>query len=186
MPARPPGGDRHRIRAGTIRVLLAGSPALTRGDVPDTLDASDDIDIVGTAATDGPTLRLARLTRPDLVLLEQGQGLHVHATARRLLAEPDLPGVQVLLFGRYEWEEHVLAALRTGIGGLVDADCAPEQLLRAVRISAAGAAFVIPGMRRLAPLPPSSELLTWTSAAELAALSHLLRTDRTRSSPDEE
>lgn len=140
MPAEPP--------AGAIRVLLAVSEPLGNGSVGNLLEAHDGIDVVGAAATDAATIRLARRTRPDVVLIESANGLRVLATARRLVAEPELARTQVLLFGRFERDEDVLAALRSGIGGLVDRDAAPDEVLRAVRMSASGAAFVIPGPGR--------------------------------------
>jgi DNA-binding NarL/FixJ family response regulator len=140
MPAEPP--------SGAVRVLLAVSEPLGNGRLGNLLEAHDGIDVVGAAATDAATIRLARRTRPDVVLIESANGLHVVATARRLLAEPDLARTQVLLFGRFERDEDVHAALRSGIGGLVDRDAAPADVLRAVRMSASGATFVIPGPRR--------------------------------------
>jgi DNA-binding NarL/FixJ family response regulator len=109
------------------------------------LGDDEGVDVVGAAATDAETIRLARRTRPHVVLLDSANGLHVLATARRLLADPDCAGIQVLLFGRFEREADVLGALRSGVGGLVDKHAAPDELLRAVRMSAGGAAFVFPG-----------------------------------------
>jgi DNA-binding NarL/FixJ family response regulator len=147
MPAKPSSSFRDDDRSGAVRLLLAASDAVTRGPVGLLLRAHDGIEVVGAAATDAETLRLARRTRPDVVLIESANGLHVLATARRLLAERDLAGTEVLLFGRFDRDEEVLAALRSGIGGLVDKNATPEELLRAVRMSASGAAFVIPRNR---------------------------------------
>jgi DNA-binding NarL/FixJ family response regulator len=177
MPAEPQSGSCPADRpAGAIRVLLAVSEPLSNGSVGSLLESHDGIDVVGAAATDAATIRLARRTRPDVVLIESANGLHVLATARRLLAEPDLGRTQVLLFGRFQREEDVLAALRSGIGGLVDRDAEPDEILRAVRMSASGAAFIIPRQRRgfplrLAPSPEARRRLASITPEERDAVS---------------
>jgi DNA-binding NarL/FixJ family response regulator len=181
MPAEPPSGSRaDDPPAGTIRVLLAVSEPLGNGSVGSLLEAHDGIDVVGAAATDAATIALARRSRPDVVLIDSASGLHVLATARRLLAEPDLARTQVLLFGRFEREEDVLAALRSGIGGLVDRDAEPDEIVRAVRMSASGAAFVIPGQRRgfplrLAPTREARQRLASITAEEREAVTQAAR-----------
>jgi DNA-binding NarL/FixJ family response regulator len=172
MFAEPQSGVGDGNRAGTIRVLLAGPGAAMRGSL---LAFRDGIEVVGAAATDADTIRLARRTHPDVVLLDSANGMHVLATARRLLAVPNLGRIQVLLLGRFEREEDVLAALRSGIGGLVDKDAAPDEVLRAVRMSASGAAFILPGRRRpsalrLAPSRVVRERLASITAAEHDAI----------------
>jgi DNA-binding NarL/FixJ family response regulator len=137
MPAEPPSGSRaDDSPAGAIRVLLAVSAPLSNGSLGNLLDAHDGIDVVGAAATEAATITLALWSRPDVILIDSANGLQVLATARRLFAEPDLARTQVLLFGRLEREEDVLAALRSGIGGLVDRDAEPDEIVRAVRMSA--------------------------------------------------
>src|SRR5688500_6541611 len=97
MFAEPPSGAGDRT--GAIRVLLAGPGAAMRGSL---LAFRDGIEVVGAAATDADTIRLARRTRPDVVLIDSANGMHVLATARRLLAEAGLARIQVLLLGRFE------------------------------------------------------------------------------------
>jgi DNA-binding NarL/FixJ family response regulator len=161
MSAEPRSSVRDGDPAGAIRVLLAGPGAAMRGSL---LAFRDGIEVVGAAATDADTIRLARRTHPDVVLIDSANGMHVLATARRLLAEPDLGRVQVLLLGRFEREEDVLGALRSGIGGLVDKNAAPDEILRAVRMSASGAAFILPGRQR-----PSALRLAPSRDDEIAA-----------------
>jgi DNA-binding NarL/FixJ family response regulator len=137
-----------RTRPGAIRVLVAGGEPLMRANVAAVLGTGTGIVVVGEAETDDEALAVALRTRPDVVLIDGADGLHVLSTTRRLLADPELAGIQVLMLGRFEREEEVLAALRVGIGGLVDRDVPPYQLVRAVRMSASGAAFVVPSTTR--------------------------------------
>jgi DNA-binding NarL/FixJ family response regulator len=52
------------------------------------------------------------------------------------------------MYGHFEREEYVLSAWRAGIGGLVARNVSPADLVRAVRMSAGGAAFVMPPTHR--------------------------------------
>jgi DNA-binding NarL/FixJ family response regulator len=170
MPADPP--------ADAIRLLLAGAWAVMRGSL---LGGREGIELVGAAATDADTIRLARRTRPDVVLIDSTNGLHVLATARRLLAEPD--HAEVILLGRFEREGDVLAALHSGIGGLVDKDAEPDELARAVRMSAGGAAFILPAKQRgfsprLAPSRRTRERVTSITAGERDAVALAVRGHR--------
>jgi DNA-binding NarL/FixJ family response regulator len=135
-------------RPGTIRVLLAGGEPLMRASVTAVLGTGTGTAVVGEAATDDEAIAVARRTRPDVVLIDGADGLHVLTTTRRLLADPELAGTQVLMFGRFEREEDVLAALRIGVSGLVDRDVPPYELVQAVRMAARGAAFVLLSTRR--------------------------------------
>jgi DNA-binding NarL/FixJ family response regulator len=153
-PPRGGGGVPMRAdgaRTGVIRVLVAGGEALMRASVSAVLGTGNGMVVIGEAATDDEAIALARETRPDVILMDGADGLHVLSTTRRLLADPELAAVQVLMLGRFEREEDVLAALRSGIAGLIDRDVPPYELVRAVLLSATGDTFVMPAsMRRLA------------------------------------
>jgi len=143
-----------------IRVLIAGGAPLMRANLSAVLGTGTGMAVVGEATTDDETIALARGTRPDVVLIDNADGLHVFSTTRRLLGDPELPGIQVLMLGRFEREEDVLAAMRSGIAGLIDRDAPPYELVRAVRLTAGGAAFVVPStLRRLIGRPaPETDL----------------------------
>jgi DNA-binding NarL/FixJ family response regulator len=114
-----------------------------RANLTAVLGTGPGIVVVGEVGTDDEAVALARRTNPDVVLIDGSNGLHVLGTTRRLLADPALAGVRVVMLGRIEREEDVLAALRVGIGGLVDRDAPPYELVQAVRMAAGGAAFVV-------------------------------------------
>jgi DNA-binding NarL/FixJ family response regulator len=137
-----------------IHLLIAGGAPLMRANLSAVLGTGTGMAVVGEATTDDETIALARRTRPDVVLIDNADGLHVFSTTRRLLGDPELPGIQVLMLGRFEREEDVLAAMRSGIAGLIDRDAPPYELVRAVRLTASGAAFVVPStLRRLIGRP---------------------------------
>jgi DNA-binding NarL/FixJ family response regulator len=143
MPAEPA----QKGRGALIRVLLAGTPPM-RERVRTELTADGRILVVGEAATDAETIAVARRERPQVVVIDSANGVHPFATARRLLADPQLSATEVLMYGHFDREEYVLSAWRAGIGGLVSRNVSPADLVRAVRMSASGAAFVMPPAHR--------------------------------------
>jgi DNA-binding NarL/FixJ family response regulator len=138
-----------RLRSGSsIRVMVAGGEPLMRASLIAVLGSSTGVVVVGEAGTDDEAIELARRTTPGVVLLDGGNGMHVLVTARRLRAHPELADSRVVMLGRVKREEDVLAALRSGIGGLVDRDAPPYELVQAVRTAAGGAAFVVSATTR--------------------------------------
>jgi DNA-binding NarL/FixJ family response regulator len=132
-----------------IRVLLADDQALVRAGLRVLLESAGDIDVVGEAATGGAALEGVRATRPDVVLMDVRMPVMdgLEAT-RRITADPALRGVRVLVLTTFEVDEYVFEALRAGASGFVVKDVEPTELLRAVRVVAAGEALLSPGATR--------------------------------------
>ena len=69
--------------------------------------------------------------------------------ATRLISQsPDLESVRVLILTTFELDEYVFEALRAGASGFLLKDTEPEDLLRAVRVVAAGEALLSPSVTR--------------------------------------
>jgi DNA-binding NarL/FixJ family response regulator len=99
----------------------------------------------------------------------------VEAT-RRIAADPRLSRVRILILTILETDEYVLEALRAGASGFLLKDSDVVEVLRAVRVVAAGEALLSPGAtRRLV-----EEVTTWPERGrvEPALLAEL--TDRER------
>jgi DNA-binding NarL/FixJ family response regulator len=67
---------------------------------------------------------------------------------RVILADPELTGVRVVVLTTFEIDDYVFDALRAGASGFVVKDCEPAELLRAVRVAAAGDALLSPAVTR--------------------------------------
>jgi RNA polymerase sigma factor (sigma-70 family) len=132
-----------------IRVLLADDQALVRAGFRVLLQSAGDIAIVGEASTGEEAVALARSERPDVVLMDirmpGGDGL---AATRQIAGDADLAAVRVLILTTFERDEYVFEALRGGASGFLVKDSEPEELLRAVRVVAAGEALLSPGATR--------------------------------------
>ena len=132
-----------------IRVLLVDDQALVRAGFHALLASAAEIEVVGEAANGEEALHLARQTRPDVVLMDiRMPVLDGLEATRRIVADPQLSGVKVLILTTFEIDEYVFEALRAGASGFVLKDIEPAELLQAVRVVASGEALLSPSVTR--------------------------------------
>ena len=62
---------------------------------------------------------------------------------RRIVAEPDLAGVKVVVLTTFEVDEYVFEALRAGAAGFLLKDADPADIVRAVRVVAEGESLLV-------------------------------------------
>jgi DNA-binding NarL/FixJ family response regulator len=132
-----------------IRVLLADDQALVRAGFRALLDAEPDLAVVGEAADGAEAVRLAGEAEPDVVLMDiRMPGVDGLAATRRIVADPALDRVRIVILTTFDLDEYVFEALRAGASGFLVKDTEPVELLRGVRAVAAGDALLSPGVTR--------------------------------------
>jgi DNA-binding NarL/FixJ family response regulator len=132
-----------------IRVLIADDQALVRGGFRALLDARDDIEVVGEAADGHAAVGLAGTLRPDVVLMDiRMPGLDGLGATGQITADPRLAGTRILILTTFELDEYLFDALRLGASGFLVKDTEPADLVRAVRVVAAGDSLLSPRMTR--------------------------------------
>jgi DNA-binding NarL/FixJ family response regulator len=130
-----------------IRVLIVDDDALVRAGLSMMLAGSEELRVVGEAA-DGAEVPAAvdRLT-PDIVLMDirmaDVDGL---AATEALRGRERAP--QVIVLTTFDADDHVLRALRAGAAGFLLKDTPPAEIVRAIRLVAAGEAMLSPTVTR--------------------------------------
>jgi DNA-binding NarL/FixJ family response regulator len=140
-----------------ISCLIADDQAMVREGFGALLAAQPGITVAGLAADGAEAVRLARQTRPDVVLMDVRMPVldGLQAT-RELLADhadhadhadpSDVP--RILMLTTFDLDEYVYEALRAGASGFLLKDAPAAELVHAVRVVAAGDALLAPSVTR--------------------------------------
>jgi DNA-binding NarL/FixJ family response regulator len=126
-----------------IRVLIADDQDLVRAGFRAILEANDDIRVVGEAGDGLAAVEAARATSPDVVLMDIRMPRMDGVEATRRLHDQ-----RVVILTTFDHDEYIVEALRAGASGFLLKDAPPEELVRAVRVVAAGDALLAPGITR--------------------------------------
>lgn len=133
----------------TIRVLIADDQALLRATFRVLIDSCDDLEVVDEASDGQQALALARMHRPDIVLMDiRMPGTDGLAATAAICAHPDLRPTRVLVLTTFQSDEHVARALRLGASGFLGKDATADELLDAIRTVAEGDALLSPTATR--------------------------------------
>jgi DNA-binding NarL/FixJ family response regulator len=107
------------------------------------------MDVVGEAGDGDEAFALAERERPDVVLLDLDlPGMDGLETTRRILSEPSLEGVRVIVLSVSDADDHLFGALRAGASAFLVKDTQPADLLEAVRAVVHGEALLSRGVTR--------------------------------------
>jgi len=132
-----------------IRVVVADDQEIIRLGLRLLLDTEDDMALVGEAGDGREAVEMIRRTRPDVVLMDVRMPVLDGLEAlRAIVADPALRSTRVVVLTTFELDEYVFEALRAGACGFLTKDVPPADLLRAVRLAAAGDALLSPSVTR--------------------------------------
>jgi DNA-binding NarL/FixJ family response regulator len=113
------------------------------------LEAQPDMEVVAEAADGAEAVAAARRLRPDVVLMDIRMPGVDGLQATRELAGPGVADpVKVLMLTTFDLDDYVYQALRAGASGFLLKDLRREDLVRAVRVVAAGDALLAPSITR--------------------------------------
>lgn len=135
--------------AAVIRVLLVDDQGLVRAGVRTVLEAESDMEVVGEARNGLEAIDSAKRLKPDVILMDvrmpELDGLEA---ARRLLADPPVENLKVLMLTTFDLDDYVYEALGAGASGFLLKDAPVEQLPEAVRVVHEGQALLAPTTTR--------------------------------------
>ncbi len=132
----------------SIGVLLVDDEALIRSGLRAIIDAEPDLTVLGEAEDGAAVTPLVRRLRPDVVLMDVRMPAvdGIEAT-RRLLGNVDDPP-RVLVLTTFENDDYVFDALRAGASGFLLKRARPDEVVRAIRLLAAGDSLLFPAAIR--------------------------------------
>jgi DNA-binding NarL/FixJ family response regulator len=131
-----------------ITVLLADDHGVLRDGVRRVLEANSDIRVVAVADNGHDALAKATVVRPNVALLDISMpGLSGIEATRAIVAT--LPGTAVVILSMHSSIELVKEALCAGARGYLLKESAGEEVVKAVRVAAAGRRFLGAGITDL-------------------------------------
>lgn len=155
-----------------VNVFIADDQAMVRQGFGALLAAQPDIQVVGDAPDGAVAVREVVRLRPDVVLMDvrmpELNGLDAAAEIFRRNLDP---APRVLMLTTFDIDDYVYEALRLGASGFMLKDAPAEELIRAVRLVAAGEALLAPSVtrrlieevtRRRSDVQPGAELALLT------------------------
>lgn len=178
------------MRPVPITLVIVDDQAMVRQGFSALLAAQPDFSVLGDAADGVEAVELCARVRPDVVLMDvrmpRRDGLWA---AQRILAgqRSDQPTVEsatdggspangaagntrVLMLTTFDIDDYVYEALRIGASGFLLKDAPADELVRAVRVVAAGEALLAPSITRRFIAEVTARRERRTRSPELASL----------------
>jgi DNA-binding NarL/FixJ family response regulator len=131
----------------TIRVLIADDEALIRSGLQLMLESQQDLRVIAEAGDGKAATDLALSYRPDVILMDiqMPQMSGIEATAK-ITSSDDPP--KVVMLTTFGDDENIYQALRAGASRFLLKDSRPEDVIRAIRVVAAGEALLSPAVTK--------------------------------------
>ncbi len=127
------------------RILIADDHQIVRAGLKNLLAEYKEFTVGGEAGSGAETVKMVRASDWDLVLLDitmpDMNGVDTLQQIKR--SKPDLP---VLILSMHPEDQYAVNLLRAGANGYVCKECAPEQLIGAIRTVVAGRRYVSPAL----------------------------------------
>jgi DNA-binding NarL/FixJ family response regulator len=168
----------------TIRVAIADDQALVRAGFRMIVGSQPDMEVAGEAADGQEAIQLVRLERPDVILMDVRMPNVDGITATRKITSATGNSTRVVILTTYELDEYVFDALAAGASAFLLKAAPPEDLIRAVRVVAAGDALLAPSVtrrlieefaKRPEPAPQQPKQLGALTEREMEVLHELAR-----------
>lgn len=130
-------------------VFIADDQAMVRQGFGALLGAQADISVVGDADNGRTAVSEVARLLPDVVLMDVRMPEMNGLDAARAILSASLPSpVRILMLTTFDIDDYVYEALALGASGFLLKDAPAEELIRGVRVVAAGDALLAPSVTR--------------------------------------
>lgn len=132
-----------------ITVLVADDQELARIGLRMLIESEDDLELVAEADNGRHAVDAARSRKPDVIMMDVRMPVLDGIEAlREIAADPNLSATRVVVLTTFEQDDYVFDALRAGAAGFLIKDSEPVDILRAIRLAAAGESLLSPSVAR--------------------------------------
>ncbi|MGO1974165.1 MAG: response regulator [Propionibacteriaceae bacterium] len=132
-----------------IKVLVADDQELARIGLRMLIESEDDLELVAEADNGRAAVEAARTEKPDVIMMDVRMPVLDGIEAlREIAADADLVETRVVVLTTFEQDDYVFDALRAGAAGFLIKDSEPADILRAIRLAAAGESLLSPSVAR--------------------------------------
>ena len=132
----------------TVSVVLVDDEELIRAGLRATIEAEDDLTVIGEAADGAAVVTLVKRVRPDVVLMDVRMPAVDGIQATRHLLDTLAQPPRILVVTTFENDDYVYEALRAGASGFLLKRARPAEIVQAIRIVALGESLLFPSAIR--------------------------------------
>jgi two-component system response regulator NreC len=130
------------------RILLADDHDVVRSGLRALLRTSPDFAVVGEAVDGEEAVRMARETKPDVVIMDISMP-NLDGIAATKVIKDTLPDVKVVILTVHEDEEYAYQVLRAGASGYVLKNAGKKDIFKAIESAVSGQRFFSPGISNI-------------------------------------
>jgi DNA-binding NarL/FixJ family response regulator len=130
----------------SIRVLIADDQRLFADNLKSVLEVrADDIEVCGVAVDGAEAIRMARQTRPDIILMDVCMPNLDGVLAVQVLKR-ELPTIKIVMLTTFDDDDYVLDALKYGAIGYLLKDISMAELISTIRSISEGTVVISPAI----------------------------------------
>jgi DNA-binding NarL/FixJ family response regulator len=132
-------------KAGKLRILLAEDHEMVREGLRSLVNAQPDMEVIGEADNGQAAIERARELGPDIIIMDVSMPTMNGLQATEKLKQ-DLPHMKILALTRHKDTGFLQQLFRAGASGYVLKQSTSDELMRAVRVIAAGGNYLDPAI----------------------------------------
>jgi two-component system nitrate/nitrite response regulator NarL len=131
-----------------IKLLLVDDHPIVLDGIKSHLCAQPDFEVVGDATNGQEALRKAKLTLPDVVLLDISMP-HMNGLEAMTNLRKQVPNAKVLILTMHDSKEYIAQVVRSGARGYLLKDSAPAELVGAIKAVHSGEVYFSPSVSKV-------------------------------------